>query len=110
MSVEKTIEALSQFCKQNSNDTQLWQGKSGSYQWTVGKVTGLGILNGVVRKLAGVDVSGKQIWVVAGSFKIDQAGNILRFTGLSRKDQVLIARMAEITTQAHQVHAETVTA
>ena len=110
MSVEKTIEALSQFCKQSSGDTQVWQGKSGTYHWNSGKVTGQGILNGVVRKVAGVDVSGTKIWVVAGSFKIDSNGTILRFTGLSRKDQVLIARMAEITTQAHQVQAETVTA
>jgi hypothetical protein len=40
-----------------------------------------------VRKLAGIDASGKQIWVVAGSFKIDEYGTILRFTGLPKKVQ-----------------------
>ena len=110
MSAEATITALGQYCEKNSGNFQTWTGKNGTYHWNRGKTAVDGTINGVVRKLAGIDASGTQIWVVAGSFKIDQNGNILRFTGLSRKDQVLIARMAEITTQAHQVQAETVTA
>lgn len=111
MSAVNTIEALSQFCKQNSGDTQVWAGKSGTYHWNIGKLTRQGILNGVVRKLAGTDVTtGTKIWVVAGSFKIDEQGNILRFTGLARKDQILIARMAEIVSAAHTKQADTVTA
>jgi hypothetical protein len=38
----------------------------------------------VVRKLAGIDASGYQIWVVAGSFKIAPDGAIIRFTGLPK--------------------------
>ena len=110
MSAVNTIEALSQFCKQNSGDTQVWQGVSGTYHWNIGKLTRQGVLNGVVRKLAGIDVtSGTKIWVVAGSFKIDDStGNILRFTGLARKDQIMIARMAEIVSAATAKQTETV--
>ena len=87
MSATNTIDALSQFCKQSSSDTQVWTGKSGTYHWNLGKLTRQGILNGVVRKLAGIDISGTQIWVVAGSFKIAADGTILRFTGLPKKLQ-----------------------
>jgi hypothetical protein len=108
MSTVNTIDALSQFCKQSSGDTQVWQGVSGTYHWNIGKLTRQGILNGVVRKLAGIDVtSGTKIWVVAGSFKIDPQGNILRFTGLARKDQLLITRMADVVQQAHAIQSET---
>lgn len=108
MSVEHTIEALSQFCNKSSGDTQSWTGKSGTYHWNSGKLTANGMLNGVVRKLAGIDASGKQIWVVAGSFKIDADGTITRFTGIPKKDQVIISRMAEIKVEAQTV-AQTVT-
>jgi len=109
MSVLNTIDALEQFCKQNSGELQIWQGKSGTYQWNIGKLTRQGILNGVVRKLAGVDgTTGTKIWVVAGSFKIDEQGIFIRFTGLARKEQVLIARMANITVQAHAIQTEQV--
>ena len=110
MSATNTIDALSQFCKQSSSDTQVWTGKSGTYHWNLGKLTRQGILNGVVRKLAGIDVTtGTKIWVVAGSLKIDDAtGDILRFTGLARKEQVLIARMANIATQAHGIQTSLV--
>jgi hypothetical protein len=108
MSTVNTIDALSQFCKQSSGDTQVWQGVSGTYHWNIGKLTRQGILNGVVRKLAGIDVtSGTKIWVVAGSFKLDSQGNILRFTGLARKDQLLITRMADVVQQAHAIQSET---
>ena len=89
MSADKTIEALKEFCTRNSGDAlgQVWQGNKSTYHWNIGKVAATGIVNGVVRKLAGVDASGHQIWAVAGSFKIDPSGRILRFTGLPKKYQ-----------------------
>ena len=71
----------------------VWQGKSGIYQWNRGKTTANGTVNGVVRKLAGVDAGGKQIWAVAGSLKIAPTGEILRFTGLAKKVQVSIQKV-----------------
>lgn len=104
MSADKTIEALKEFCTKNSGDPlgQTWQGNKSTYHWNIGKVTSQGIVNGVVRKLAGIDANGHQIWVVAGSFKIDQNGTILRFTGLPSKFQKeLVSSVAQpiVTTQ-----------
>lgn len=95
MSVEKTIEALKQYCTKNSGDIfgQIWQGNKSTYHWNIGKYTLNGTLNGVVRKLAGIDANGAQIWVVAGSFKIAPNGTILRFTGLPKKIQKEIESM-----------------
>jgi len=96
MSAEKTIEALKEFCTKNSGDVlgQTWQGNKATYFWNIGKYGSNGILNGVVRKLAGIDATGQQIWTVAGSFKIDPSGKILRFTGLPKKFQATIEAMA----------------
>jgi hypothetical protein len=89
MSVDKTIEAIKEFCTKNSGDAlgQTWNGNKATYHWNSGKLAADGTLNGVVRKLAGIDASGHQIWVVAGSFKIASSGQILRFTGLPKKLQ-----------------------
>jgi hypothetical protein len=109
MSAENTIYELSQYCVRGGDLTgHSWTGKNGMYHWNVGKTTAQGLVNGVVRKLAGIDASGKQIWVVAGSFKIAPDGTILRFTGLAKKDQVMISRMGQITEQAHTTVAQTV--
>ena len=109
MSVENTIEALHQWCKKSSTVPNTWQGKSGTYTWNTGKTAANGVLNGVVRKLAGIDATGHQIWVVAGSFKIDPNGTITRFTGIPKKDQVMISRMGEIAVEAKQTVKETIT-
>ncbi len=89
MSVDKTIEAIKEFCTKNSGDAlgQTWNGNKATYHWNSGKLAADGTLNGVVRKLAGIDAAGHQIWVVAGSFKIAPTGQILRFTGLPKKLQ-----------------------
>jgi hypothetical protein len=89
MSVDNTIEAIKEFCTKNSGDAlgQTWNGNKATYHWNSGKLAADGTLNGVVRKLAGIDASGHQIWVVAGSFKIASTGQILRFTGLPKKLQ-----------------------
>jgi hypothetical protein len=109
MSAVNTIEALSQFCKQNSGDTQVWQGVSGTYHWNIGKLTRQGILNGVVRKLAGVDMTtNTKIWVVAGSFKITPEGKILRFTGLAKKHQTILEDLAAIGSEVANIVPETV--
>lgn len=102
MSAENTINALHQWCKKTciGNDTQTWQGKNGTYFWNRGRDSSTGIVNGVVRKLAGTDASGGKIWVVAGSFKIDPDGTITRFTGIPKKEQAIISRMGQIAKQA----------
>jgi hypothetical protein len=95
MTVERTVEALKQYCTANSGDTlgQTWQGKNGTYHWNLGKTTSDGTMNGVVRKLAGIEASGRQIWIVAGSLKIAASGEILRFTGLAKKQQKSIQQV-----------------
>lgn len=87
MNAEQTLTQIKLHCIQNSGDEQTWTNKGTTYHWNRGRDTSIGIVNGVVRKLAGIDATGKQIWVVAGSLKIDQYGTILRFTGLPKKLQ-----------------------
>jgi hypothetical protein len=91
MSAQNTLNNLESFCQTNSGIQTIWQGKSGTYQWKRGKDTATGLVNGVVRKLAGIDAAGLQIWVVAGSFKIEPNGAILRFTGLPKDLQKQLA-------------------
>lgn len=106
-----TLNALEDYCKKNCGSIEEWHGKSGNYKWTMGKVTRNGILNGVVRKLVATDAQGGgKIWAVAGSFKIDPSGKILRFTGLSRKDQITIEGIAKITAAAQAIAKDTVEA
>ena len=87
MNAEYTLTQLKQWCRAQSKDDQIWVNKGTTYYWNRGKDTATGLINGVVRKLAGIDASGSKIWVVAGSFKIDQNGTILRFTGIPSKIQ-----------------------
>jgi hypothetical protein len=96
MSAENTIESLKKFCTANSGDVlgQTWHGNKATYYWNIGKYAADGTLNGVVRKLAGIDSNGKQIWAVAGSFKISPTGKILRFTGLVKKMQAIVEQTA----------------
>jgi hypothetical protein len=98
MDANATIEAVKKFCESSSGDPQIWSGNNATYHWNIGKVTSQGIVNGVVRKLAGIDSgTGKQIWVVAGSLKISPTGEILRFTGLSKKFQPKIEVAQPVT-------------
>lgn len=100
MSLSSTLTSLRNFCNLSSSTNNKWYGASGYYMWTPGKTTADGTLNGVVRKLAGIDQTNKEIWVVAGSFKVDKDGMIRRFTGLSRKNQKLIEGVGEIAEQS----------
>ena len=87
MNAENTLLNIKQFCLSNSGNEQIWTNKSATYQWNRGRDTASGLVNGVVRKLAGIDATGAQIWVVAGSLKIDNDGTVLRFTGIPSKVQ-----------------------
>jgi hypothetical protein len=87
MNAENTLTQLKLWCLAQSKDEQIWTNKDTVYYWNRGKDTATGLVNGVVRKLAGIDASGRQIWVVAGSFKIAGTGEILRFTGIPSKIQ-----------------------
>jgi hypothetical protein len=87
MSAEYTLTQLKLWCIAQSKDEQIWTNKGTTYYWNRGKDTSTGLINGVVRKLAGIDASGEKIWVVAGSIKIDPNGQILRFTGIPKKVQ-----------------------
>jgi hypothetical protein len=87
MNTEHTLTQLKLWCIDQSGDEQTWTNKGTTYHWNRGKDTATGLVNGVVRKLAGIDAAGKQIWVVAGSFKINEYGTVLRFTGIPSKTQ-----------------------
>ena len=106
MSAEQVMQAISQFCKNQSGDPQTWQGNKSTYQWNRGRDTDSGTINGVVRKVAGIDVQGNKIWVVAGSFKIGADGAILRFTGLPQKFQSMLFNVGTIQNQIHPVTSE----
>ncbi len=109
MSTDTVIKNLSNFCKANSSDPQIWVNKGTTYHWNRGRDSSTGIVNGVVRKLAGIDASGVQIWVVAGSFKITPQGEIVRFTGMPKKVQVTLnAVQAPVSVQQTQTDTVTV--
>jgi hypothetical protein len=97
MTAETTLLNVKQYCLSNSKDFQIWTNKDTTYHWNRGKDTASGLINGVVRKLAGIDPSGHQIWVVAGSLKISPNGTILRWTGIPRKLQVTFESVTSIT-------------
>lgn len=98
MLAENTLINIKRFCLASSKDEQIWTNKGTTYYWNRGKDTSTGLINGVVRKLAGIDATGYQIWVVAGSIKISPNGEILRFTGLPRKVQNTLEYVHETNT------------
>lgn len=88
MSVQHTLYTIKEFCVQNSGKPNQWSNKDTVYQWNLGRDAAPGeVVNGVVRKLAGKDAAGRDVWTVAGSIKITAEGKILRFTGLGKKIQ-----------------------
>jgi len=88
MNAENTLIKVKQYCLADSGDEQVWTNKGTTYHWNRGKDTASGLINGVVRKLAGTDANGAKIWVVAGSIKIAPNGVVQRWTGLPRKVQM----------------------
>jgi hypothetical protein len=87
MNAEYTLTQIKVHCVKDSGDEQIWTNKGTTYYWNRGRDTANGLVNGVVRKLAGIDANNEKIWVVAGSFKIAANGQILRFTGIPSKTQ-----------------------
>lgn len=110
MSAEHTLNAIKQFCELSSGDKlgQTWQGKSGTYHWNQGRPRADGVVNGVIRKLEGIDPTGNQIWKLAGSLKILADGKITHFTGLSKKQWALMEGMKNIAVAAEQKVTENV--
>ena len=102
MNAEYTLTQLKLWCIAQSKDEQVWINKGTTYHWNRGKDTASGLVNGVVRKLAGVDANGSKIWTVAGSLKINEHGTILRFTGIPKKVQ----KTFEPTHQAHYTNTD----
>ena len=98
MSAEHTLTKVKVWCIAQSGDEQIWTNKGTTYYWNRGKDTATGLINGVVRKLAGVDAQGVKIWVVAGSLKISPTGEILRFTGIPRKVQMTFEPQVSLQT------------
>ena len=97
MNAENTITQLKLWCIAQTGNEQIWENKGTTYHWNRGKDTATGLVNGVVRKLAGIDATGHQIWVVAGSLKIAPTGSINRFTGIPKKTQKLLEATQTIT-------------
>jgi hypothetical protein len=98
MTAEDTLNVFKEYCKSNSGNEQIWTPKETTYFWNRGNPTSTGVINGVVRKLAGIDVSGRQIWTVAGSLKIDADGTIMRITGISVKQKAMFEAQASVIT------------
>lgn len=103
MSAEHTLTQIKVWCISQSGDEQIWTNKGTTYYWNRGKDTATGLINGVVRKLAGVDAQGVKIWVVAGSLKISPTGEILRFTGIPRKVQMTFEPVVQTTESKKQL-------
>lgn len=105
MNSEQTLDAVKKFCKANSGDEQIWENKGTTYHWNRGRETSDGLINGVVRKLAGTDATGAKIWVVAGSIKIVPSGTIERFTGMPKKQQKLFESVSQLVAKASVVNS-----
>lgn len=97
---EHALELFKDHCVKSTGIANQWIGKSNTYQFDIGRPTANGTINGVIRKLAGTDVSGKQIWAVAGSIKIDINGEFHRGTGIPR------SLMKDITSQAEFLYEQ----
>jgi hypothetical protein len=97
---EYVIELFKEHCTKSTGLTNSWVGKSNTYQFELGRPTANGTINGVIRKLAGIDVSGRQIWSVAGSIKVDIEGEFHRGTGIPR------SLMKELTSTAQFLYEQ----
>ena len=57
MNAEHTIINIKQHCLAISGDERIWFNKDSTYQWNRGRDNATGLVNGVVRKLAGIDAA-----------------------------------------------------
>jgi hypothetical protein len=94
---QEVLENIKTICRTTWGDESMYEGPSGKYKWELGRDTGNGIINGVVRKMVAEDKDGNEIYVVAGSFKIDPSGEVSRWTGLPRRFQKEASQMANLT-------------
>jgi hypothetical protein len=110
---EHVIELFKDHCIKSTGTPNTWVGKSNTYQFEIGRPTANGTINGVIRKLAGIEASGRQIWVVAGSIKVDIDGEFHRGTGIPRslmKELTSTAQFLYEQEKSKQAQVATVTA
>ena len=93
----EVLENIKTICRTTWGDESVYEGPSGKYKWEVGRDTGNGIINGVVRKFVAEDKDGNEIYTVAGSFKINSDGEVSRWTGLPRRFQKEASELAKGT-------------
>jgi len=93
----EVLENIKTICRNEWGDESVYEGPSGKYKWEVGRDTGNGIINGVVRKFVAEDKDGNEIYTVAGSFKINNDGEVARWTGLPRRFQKEATELAKGT-------------
>jgi hypothetical protein len=93
----EVLENIKSICRNEWGDESLYEGPSGKYKWEVGRDTGNGTINGVVRKFVAEDKNGNEIYTVAGSFKINKDGEVARWTGLPRRFQKEATELAKGT-------------
>lgn len=98
---KEVLDNIKSICRSTWGDENKYEGPSGKYKWEVGRDTGNGIINGVVRKFVAEDKEGNEIYTVAGSFKIDSTGEVTRWTGLPRRFQKEASEMATGTNGDH---------
>jgi len=98
---KEVLDNIKSICRSTWGDENKYEGPSGKYKWEVGRDTGNGIINGVVRKFVAEDKEGNEIYTVAGSFKIDTNGEVTRWTGLPRRFQKEASQMAQHTNGDH---------
>lgn len=84
---KEVLDNIKSICRTTWGDENVYEGPSGKYKWELGRDTGNGIINGVVRKFIAEDKDGNEIYTVAGSFKINHDGEVTRWTGLPRRYQ-----------------------
>jgi len=94
---KEVLENIRSICRNEWGDESVYEGPSGKYKWEVGRDTGNGIINGVVRKFVAEDKDGNEIYTVAGSFKINNDGEVSRWTGLPRRFQKEATELAKST-------------
>jgi len=93
----EVLENIRSICRNEWGDESVYEGPSGKYKWELGRDTGNGVINGVVRKFVAEDKDGNEIYTVAGSFKINIDGEVARWTGLPRRFQKEATELAKST-------------
>jgi hypothetical protein len=92
---KEVLDNIKSICRTTWGDENVYEGPSGKYKWELGRDTGNGIINGVVRKFIAEDKDGNEIYTVAGSFKINNDGEVTRWTGLPRRYQKEASELAK---------------